>query len=57
MNLNVQILGTGINSTGGAAPVNAPVAAAQRDAMLRAWSQTRRNPQDVDFVEVHATGV
>ncbi|GJJ14254.1 putative PKS-like protein biosynthetic cluster [Clathrus columnatus] len=50
------ILGTGINSTGAAAPVNAPVATAQRDAMLRAWSQTGRNPQDVDFIEVHATG-
>ncbi|KAF8530083.1 putative polyketide synthase [Hysterangium stoloniferum] len=50
------ILGTGINSAGSAAPVNAPVAASQRNAMRRAWAQTDRKPQDVDFVEVHATG-
>lgn len=51
-----QILGTGINSSGSAAPVNAPVAAAQHDAMRRAWSQTEREPREVDFVELHATG-
>ncbi|KIJ47810.1 hypothetical protein M422DRAFT_248376 [Sphaerobolus stellatus SS14] len=50
------ILGTGINSSGSAAPVNAPVATAQRDAMQRAWKQSGRDPKEVDFVEVHATG-
>ena len=51
-----QILGTGVNSSGSLAPVSAPVASAQRDAMRRAFSQTDRKPQDVDFLELHATG-
>ncbi|OBZ65510.1 putative polyketide synthase 2 [Grifola frondosa] len=50
------ILGTGVNSSGSLAPVNAPVAAAQQDAMLRAFAQTGRLPRDVDYVELHATG-
>ncbi|KAK1220914.1 Mycolipanoate synthase [Marasmius sp. AFHP31] len=50
------ILGTGINSTGCAAPAYAPVASAQRDAMIRAFKMAGRNPGDVDFVELHATG-
>ena len=52
----VQILGTGVNSSGSLAPVSAPVASAQRDAMRRAFAQTDRKPQDVDFLELHATG-
>ncbi|KAI0749993.1 ketoacyl-synt-domain-containing protein [Daedaleopsis nitida] len=50
------ILGTGVNSSGAAAPVNAPVASAQADAMHRAFSHTHRSPHEVDFVELHATG-
>ncbi|KAI0944350.1 Type I Iterative Polyketide synthase (PKS) [Taiwanofungus camphoratus] len=50
------ILGTGINSSGSLAPPNAPVASAQQDAMLRAFAQTQRRPQEVDFLELHATG-
>ncbi|CCL98280.1 uncharacterized protein FIBRA_00274 [Fibroporia radiculosa] len=50
------ILGTGVNSSGSLAPVNAPVASAQQDAMLRAFAQAQRRPQDVDFIELHATG-
>ncbi len=52
-----QILGTGINSSGSLAPVSAPVASAQKDAMKRAFAQTDRKPQDVDFLELHATGM
>ena len=51
-----QILGTGINSSGSLAPVNAPVASAQQDAMVRAFKQAQRSPRDVDFIELHATG-
>ncbi|KZT71132.1 ketoacyl-synt-domain-containing protein [Daedalea quercina L-15889] len=50
------ILGTGINSSGSLAPVNAPVASAQQDAMLRAFGQAQRSPGEVDFIELHATG-
>ncbi|EGN93605.1 hypothetical protein SERLA73DRAFT_63646, partial [Serpula lacrymans var. lacrymans S7.3] len=50
------ILGTAINSTGGGAPPGAPVPEAQRDAMLHAFRRAGRRPQDVDFVELHATG-
>ncbi|KAF4618329.1 hypothetical protein D9613_011586 [Agrocybe pediades] len=50
------VLGTGINSTGSAAPVHAPVGNAQADAMLRAYKGTGRRPEEVDFIELHATG-
>ena len=45
-----------MNSSGSLAPVNAPVASAQADAMRRAFSYTDRLPQEVDFLELHATG-
>jgi acyl transferase domain-containing protein len=51
-----SILGSAINSTGSVAPVSAPVAAAQQAAMEAALEQTGRSPQDVDFLELHATG-
>ncbi|KAH9934282.1 ketoacyl-synt-domain-containing protein [Fomitopsis serialis] len=51
-----SILGTGTNSSGSLAPVNAPVASAQQDAMLRAFAQAQRSPKEVDFIELHATG-
>ncbi|KAH7925399.1 polyketide synthase [Leucogyrophana mollusca] len=50
------ILGTGINNSGSAAPVSAPVAEGQADAMRRAYRGTGRLPTEVDFVELHATG-
>jgi acyl transferase domain-containing protein len=51
-----MILGTSINSTGSLAPVSAPVASAQQLAMEAALRQAGRCPQDVDFLELHATG-
>ncbi|KAJ7464985.1 putative polyketide synthase [Mycena galericulata] len=51
-----SILGTGINSTGSAGPVSAPVAEAQIDAMHRAYAGTGRLPGEVDYIELHATG-
>ena len=54
--MKLQILGTGVNSSGSLAPVNAPVAAAQQDAMVRAFRQAGRSPKEVDFIELHATG-
>ncbi|PCH36322.1 hypothetical protein WOLCODRAFT_108541 [Wolfiporia cocos MD-104 SS10] len=50
------VLGTSINSCGGYAPPGAPVAEAQRDAMIDAFRRAGRSPQEVDFVELHATG-
>ncbi|KAJ7439068.1 putative polyketide synthase [Mycena galericulata] len=41
---------------GSAAPVSAPVAEAQMDAMRRAYAGTGRLPQEVDYMELHATG-
>ena len=49
-------MGTGINNCGSLAPVNAPVAASQMDAMKRAFAMAKRRPQEVDFLELHATG-
>ncbi|THH18839.1 hypothetical protein EW146_g2208 [Bondarzewia mesenterica] len=51
-----SILGTAINSNGSAAPVNAPVAEGQADAMRRAYKGIKRKPAEVDFIELHATG-
>ncbi|KAJ4493057.1 hypothetical protein C8J55DRAFT_556028 [Lentinula edodes] len=51
-----SILGTGINATGNSAPVYAPLASAQEDAMRKAYVATGRSPQEVDFIELHATG-
>ncbi|GJJ15309.1 Type I Iterative PKS [Clathrus columnatus] len=50
------ILGSAINATGHQGPLNAPVATAQQDAMLRAYKRAGRVPDEVDFVEMHATG-
>ena len=50
------MLGTGVSSCGSMAPVNAPVAEAQANAMERAYSATGRHPSEVDYVEVHGTG-
>ncbi|KIJ41950.1 hypothetical protein M422DRAFT_171681 [Sphaerobolus stellatus SS14] len=54
--LYASILGTGVNSCGGAAPVSAPVGDAQAEAMERAYKYTGRSPSKVDFIELHATG-
>ncbi|KAF7329008.1 Polyketide synthase [Mycena venus] len=51
-----SILGTGVTSSGSLAPISAPVAEAQADAMLRAYAGTGRSPAEVDYVEVHGTG-
>ncbi|KAJ8495115.1 hypothetical protein ONZ45_g12996 [Pleurotus djamor] len=50
------ILGTGLNSTGSIAAPGAPVANAQRLAMVQAFKHARRSPAEVDYVECHATG-
>ncbi|KAL0569047.1 Mycolipanoate synthase [Marasmius crinis-equi] len=50
------VIGTGLSSTGSLAPVYAPVAEAQADAMRRAFHGTGRLPAEVDYVEAHATG-
>ncbi|TFY50935.1 hypothetical protein EVJ58_g10823, partial [Rhodofomes roseus] len=51
-----NILGTGLSSSGSLAPVYAPVASAQIEAMRRAYIGTGRDPREVDYVELHATG-
>ncbi|KAL6298480.1 hypothetical protein BKA93DRAFT_830667 [Sparassis latifolia] len=50
------VLGTAINSTGSGAPPGAPVAESQRDAMIQAFNRAGRRPEEVDYVEAHATG-
>ncbi|TFK49392.1 hypothetical protein OE88DRAFT_1662947 [Heliocybe sulcata] len=51
-----SILGTGVNSSGQLAPIHAPVAEAQKEAMQRAFRQAGRSPREVDFIESHTTG-
>ncbi|KAJ7661572.1 thiolase-like protein [Mycena polygramma] len=50
------ILGTAINSTGSGGPLGAPVAESQFHAMKTAFERAGRNPGDVAYVELHATG-
>ncbi|KAH8835100.1 polyketide synthase [Flagelloscypha sp. PMI_526] len=50
------ILGTGVSGNGSAAPPSAPVADGQREAMIRCFHGLNYKPEDVDFVEMHATG-
>ncbi|KAG7091813.1 hypothetical protein E1B28_008216 [Marasmius oreades] len=50
------IIGTGLNSAGFLAPVSAPVAEVQADAMKRAFQGTGYVPMEVDYIEAHATG-
>jgi len=49
-------LGIAINSTGGAAAPDAPVAELQRDVMIQAFERAGKDPREVDYVELHATG-
>ncbi|KAF8525874.1 hypothetical protein BU17DRAFT_83380 [Hysterangium stoloniferum] len=51
-----SVLGTAVTTNGSAAPVNAPVAESQAQAMEQAYIGTGRRPKDVDFLELHATG-
>ncbi|KAF5355374.1 hypothetical protein D9757_013348 [Collybiopsis confluens] len=50
------ILSTAVNSSGSGAPAGAPVAESQRTAMLKAFERANRLPQEVSYVELHATG-
>ncbi|KAK7035340.1 hypothetical protein VNI00_011871 [Paramarasmius palmivorus] len=50
------ILSTAINNSGQAAPAGAPVAERQRDAMIEAYQRAGRKPEEVDYIELHATG-
>ncbi|KZW01287.1 hypothetical protein EXIGLDRAFT_830237 [Exidia glandulosa HHB12029] len=50
------ILGTAINSNGGRQPAYAPDAVAQEKAMYEAFRRAGRQPSEVDFIELHATG-
>ncbi|THU95611.1 hypothetical protein K435DRAFT_859397 [Dendrothele bispora CBS 962.96] len=49
------VQGTAVNAAGSLGPPNAPVAEAQRDAMLKAFQRANRSPREVDYVECHAT--
>ncbi|KAH9934350.1 uncharacterized protein B0H18DRAFT_1188403 [Fomitopsis serialis] len=51
-----NMLGTGLSASGSLAPVHAPAATAQLEAMKRAYRGTGRDPREVDYVELHATG-
>jgi acyl transferase domain-containing protein len=51
-----QILGSAINSSGSGAPLHAPNAAAQKQCVRDAFADAKRDPKEVDFVELHATG-
>lgn len=51
-----QILGSSINSNGARAPLHAPSGIAQQDCILEAFARAGRDPTEVDFVELHATG-
>ncbi|KDR76791.1 hypothetical protein GALMADRAFT_156160 [Galerina marginata CBS 339.88] len=50
------ILASAITTNGSAAAPGAPVAEAQEAALKKAFKRSGRTPQEVDYVECHATG-
>ena len=50
------MLGTAINANGGQASLLAPSALLQRRCLEAAFKDAGRDPDDVDYVELHATG-
>ncbi|KAJ3555005.1 hypothetical protein NM688_g2810 [Phlebia brevispora] len=50
------VVGTAINNCGSLMPIYAPVASAQRIAMEEAFKMAQRDPTEIDFIELHATG-
>jgi len=50
------MLGTAINANGGQVPLLAPSALLQRRCLEAAFKDAGRDPNDVDYVELHATG-
>jgi acyl transferase domain-containing protein len=53
---NFQVLGSAINSNGARAPLHAPSEVAQQECIRAAYRDAGRDPKDVDFIELHATG-
>ena len=54
--MDIQVLGSAVNSNGARAPLHAPSGVAQQECIKAAYKQAGRDPTDVDFVELHATG-
>ncbi|KAJ7248052.1 hypothetical protein C8J57DRAFT_1475664 [Mycena rebaudengoi] len=50
------IAGSAINTTGSRMPLNIPNALTQQLCIRKAYSRAGLDPQDADFVELHATG-
>ena len=50
------MLGTAINVNGGNAPLMAPSGLLQGRCLEAAFKEAGRDPDDVDYVELHATG-
>jgi acyl transferase domain-containing protein len=51
-----QVAGSAINTTGSGMPLNVPNPLAQKRCIQAAYDRAGLNPQDADFVELHATG-
>ena len=50
------MLGTAINANGGNASLMAPSSLLQKRCLEAAFKDAGRDPNDVDYVELHATG-
>ena len=50
------MLGSAINANGGNAPLLAPSGLLQRRCLEAAFKDAGRDPNDADYVELHATG-
>jgi acyl transferase domain-containing protein len=50
------VLGSAINSNGARASLHAPSEVAQQECIRAAYRDADRDPKEVDFIELHATG-
>jgi len=52
-----QILGTAINNNGSDASLSKPSGKLQQQCIRNAFMNAGRDPREVDYVELHATGL
>lgn len=55
-NIYAIIRGSAINQDGSSIGITAPNALAQRDVILKAWKESKIDPETISYIEAHGTG-